>query len=179
MYVYINVCVCVYIYIYSIIGDRFPWRVKSAILSALHSLIKKCNKNLKAVVPQLQTTLLRSLSDSQMEVRERAREGLFALLPLLSRGIYIYIYIYIWGCVWVCRYIYVYIYICVCVCVCISNELNLDVSWRLEGIEVKGQVLDFEEIWREKERERERERRERERERECVCVCVVCPVSYS
>lgn len=47
-----------------IIGDRFPWQVKSAILSTLTSMIKKGGISLKPFLPQLQTTFVKCLQDS-------------------------------------------------------------------------------------------------------------------
>ncbi|RZC22440.1 Protein ILITYHIA isoform B [Glycine soja] len=47
-----------------IIGDRFPWQVKSAILSTLTTMIKKGGISLKPFLPQLQTTFVKCLQDS-------------------------------------------------------------------------------------------------------------------
>ena len=46
-----------------IIGDRFAWQVKAAILHTLGLLIGKAGPGLKPFVPQLQTTFLKCLSD--------------------------------------------------------------------------------------------------------------------
>lgn len=46
-----------------IIGDRFPWEIKAAILTALGLLIRKSGTGLKPFVPQLQTTFLKCLPD--------------------------------------------------------------------------------------------------------------------
>ncbi len=46
-----------------IIGDRFPWEIKAAILKALSLLIRKSGTGLKPFVPQLQTTFLKCLPD--------------------------------------------------------------------------------------------------------------------
>ena len=46
-----------------IIGDRFVWQVKAAILHTLGLLIGKAGPGLKPFVPQLQTTFLKCLSD--------------------------------------------------------------------------------------------------------------------
>lgn len=46
-----------------IIGDRFPWEIKAAILAALGLLIQKAALGLKPFVPQLQTTFLKCLPD--------------------------------------------------------------------------------------------------------------------
>jgi hypothetical protein len=47
-----------------IIGDRFPWQVKSAILSTLGILISKGGISLKPFLPQLQTTFVKCLQDN-------------------------------------------------------------------------------------------------------------------
>ena len=46
-----------------IIGDRFPWEIKAAILRAISLLIRKSGPGLKPFVPQLQTTFLKCLPD--------------------------------------------------------------------------------------------------------------------
>lgn len=47
-----------------IIGDRFPWQVKSAILSTLAIMIRKGGMALKPFLPQLQTTFVKCLQDN-------------------------------------------------------------------------------------------------------------------
>jgi hypothetical protein len=47
-----------------IIGDRFPWQVKSAILSTLTIMIRKGGISLKPFLPQLQTTFVKWLQDN-------------------------------------------------------------------------------------------------------------------
>lgn len=47
-----------------IIGDRFPWQVKSAILSTLTIMIRKGGMALKPFLPQLQTTFVKCLQDT-------------------------------------------------------------------------------------------------------------------
>lgn len=47
-----------------ILGDRFPWQVKSAILSTLTIIIAKGGLALKPFLPQLQTTFVKCLQDS-------------------------------------------------------------------------------------------------------------------
>lgn len=46
-----------------ILGDRFPWEIKAAILATLGLLIRKAGLGLKPFVPQLQTTFLKCLAD--------------------------------------------------------------------------------------------------------------------
>lgn len=65
-----------------IIGDRFPWQVKAAILSTLTLLIQKATIMMKPFVPQLQTTFVKNLSDPTPTVRSRAAAALDALLSL-------------------------------------------------------------------------------------------------
>lgn len=47
-----------------IIGDRFPWQVKEAILSTLSIIISKGGIALKPFLPQLQTTFIKCLQDN-------------------------------------------------------------------------------------------------------------------
>lgn len=62
-----------------IIGDRFPWEVKAAILRALGLLIRKAGIGLKPFVPQLQTTFLKCLPDQVQlchAIRDRTHTSL-------------------------------------------------------------------------------------------------------
>ncbi len=69
-----------------IIGDRFAWQVKAAILHTLGLLIGKAGPGLKPFVPQLQTTFLKCLSD---QVRPRPPASCFRLnLCTLARHAY-------------------------------------------------------------------------------------------
>ncbi|CAJ1961186.1 unnamed protein product [Sphenostylis stenocarpa] len=68
-----------------IIGDRFPWQVKSAILSTLTSMIKKGGISLKPFLPQLQTTFVKCLQDSTRTVRSSAALALGKLSGLSTR----------------------------------------------------------------------------------------------
>jgi len=65
-----------------IIGDRFPWQVKAAILSTLTLLIYKSGIVMKPFMPQLQTTFVKNLSDPTPTVRGRAIAALEALMTL-------------------------------------------------------------------------------------------------
>lgn len=58
-----------------IIGDRFPWQVKAAILRTLGILIAKAGAGLKPFVPQLQTTFVKCLLDPEPRVRRRGHVG--------------------------------------------------------------------------------------------------------
>lgn len=53
-----------------IIGDRFPWQVKSAILSTLSIMIQKGGMALKPFLPQLQTTFVKCLQDNTRSVHQ-------------------------------------------------------------------------------------------------------------
>ncbi|KAL6583757.1 eIF-2-alpha kinase activator GCN1 [Orobanche minor] len=68
-----------------IIGDRFPWQVKSAILSTLTIMIRKGGMALKPFLPQLQTTLVKCLQDNTRTVRSSAAHALGKLSALSSR----------------------------------------------------------------------------------------------
>ncbi|CAI5465590.1 unnamed protein product [Closterium sp. Yama58-4] len=68
-----------------IVGDRFPWQVKAAILSTLAILISKGGIALKPFLPQLQTTFIRCLQDSNRTVRSRAAKALGRLTALNPR----------------------------------------------------------------------------------------------
>ncbi|CAI5531411.1 unnamed protein product [Closterium sp. Naga37s-1] len=68
-----------------IVGDRFPWQVKAAILSTLAILITKGGIALKPFLPQLQTTFIRCLQDSNRTVRSRAAKALGRLTALNPR----------------------------------------------------------------------------------------------
>ncbi|CAN6460506.1 unnamed protein product [Victoria cruziana] len=68
-----------------IIGDRFPWQVKSAILSTLCIIISKGGVALKPFLPQLQTTFIKCLQDSARTVRSSAALALGKLSALSTR----------------------------------------------------------------------------------------------
>ncbi|KAM7532155.1 hypothetical protein LguiB_035565 [Lonicera macranthoides] len=68
-----------------IIGDRFPWQVKSAILSTLTIMIRKGGMALKPFLPQLQTTFVKCLQDNTRTVRSSAALALGKLSALSTR----------------------------------------------------------------------------------------------
>ncbi|CAI0433676.1 unnamed protein product [Linum tenue] len=68
-----------------IIGDRFPWQVKNAILSTLIIMIRKGGIALKPFLPQLQTTFIKCLQDSTRMVRTSAALALGKLSALSTR----------------------------------------------------------------------------------------------
>jgi hypothetical protein len=63
-------------------GDRFPSSVKFAILRALCILLRKGGAMLKAFVPQLQTTFVKSFSDPSRQVRSQGAAALGLLMDL-------------------------------------------------------------------------------------------------
>ncbi|XP_057476445.1 protein ILITYHIA-like isoform X2 [Actinidia eriantha] len=68
-----------------IIGDRFPWKVKSTILSTLSIMIRKGGMALKPFLPQLQTTFIKCLQDNTRTVRSHAAVALGKLSALSTR----------------------------------------------------------------------------------------------
>ncbi|XP_058094955.1 protein ILITYHIA isoform X2 [Magnolia sinica] len=68
-----------------IIGDRFPWQVKSAILSTLCIVISKGGIALKPFLPQLQTTFIKCLKDTARTVRSSSALALGKLSALSTR----------------------------------------------------------------------------------------------
>lgn len=68
-----------------IVGDRFPWQVKSAILTALSIMIRKGGIALKPFLPQLQTTFVKCLQDNSRTVRTSAALALGKLSALSTR----------------------------------------------------------------------------------------------
>uniref|UniRef100_A0A1D1YSQ3 Translational activator GCN1 n=1 Tax=Anthurium amnicola TaxID=1678845 RepID=A0A1D1YSQ3_9ARAE len=68
-----------------IIGDRFPWQVKGAILSTLSIIISKGGMALKPFLPQLQTTFIKCLQDNARTVRSSSALALGKLSGLSTR----------------------------------------------------------------------------------------------
>jgi len=68
-----------------IIGDRFVWQVKSAILQTLSILLDKGGILLKPFLPQLQTTFVKALHDSSALVRADAATALGKLMTLNAK----------------------------------------------------------------------------------------------
>ncbi|KAJ7973575.1 translational activator GCN1 [Quillaja saponaria] len=68
-----------------ILGDRFPWQVKSAILSTLSIMIRKGGISLKPFLPQLQTIFVKCLQDSTRTVRSGAALALGKLSALIIK----------------------------------------------------------------------------------------------
>uniref|UniRef100_A0A8C2KQR7 GCN1 activator of EIF2AK4 n=1 Tax=Cyprinus carpio TaxID=7962 RepID=A0A8C2KQR7_CYPCA len=68
-----------------ILGDRFSWSVKTALLETLTLLLAKVGIALKPFLPQLQTTFLKALQDSSRAVRLRAAESLGQLVSIHTK----------------------------------------------------------------------------------------------
>uniref|UniRef100_A0A8C1NVC4 GCN1 activator of EIF2AK4 n=1 Tax=Cyprinus carpio TaxID=7962 RepID=A0A8C1NVC4_CYPCA len=68
-----------------ILGDRFAWTVKTALLDTLTLLLAKVGIALKPFLPQLQTTFLKALQDSSRAVRLRAAESLGQLVSIHTK----------------------------------------------------------------------------------------------
>uniref|UniRef100_A0A671RUN1 TOG domain-containing protein n=1 Tax=Sinocyclocheilus anshuiensis TaxID=1608454 RepID=A0A671RUN1_9TELE len=68
-----------------ILGDRFAWTVKTALLETLTLLLAKVGIALKPFLPQLQTTFLKALQDSSRAVRLRAAESLGQLVSIHTK----------------------------------------------------------------------------------------------
>ncbi|XP_075390131.1 stalled ribosome sensor GCN1 [Tenrec ecaudatus] len=65
-----------------ILGDRFNWNVKAALLETLSLLLAKVGIALKPFLPQLQTTFTKALQDANRGVRLKAAEALGKLISI-------------------------------------------------------------------------------------------------
>lgn len=68
-----------------VVGDRFPWQVKAAILNTLSLMLEKGGAHLKPFMPPLQTAFIKSLQDSTEVVRNYAVQCLAKLVPMNPR----------------------------------------------------------------------------------------------
>ncbi|XP_011307361.1 translational activator GCN1 [Fopius arisanus] len=68
-----------------ILGDRFNWSVKAAVLETLAILLGKVGVMLKQFLPQLQTTFLKALNDNNRQVRLKAAFALSNLIVIHTR----------------------------------------------------------------------------------------------
>jgi HEAT repeat protein len=68
-----------------VIGDRFNWEVKAAILQTLNLMIAKGGIMLKPFLPQLQSTFIKALSDTNRNVRIHAATALGGLMTMSTR----------------------------------------------------------------------------------------------
>ncbi|KAL8584753.1 hypothetical protein ACOMHN_035672 [Nucella lapillus] len=65
-----------------ILGDRFTWNVKVAVLETLTLLLTKVGMMLKPFLPQLQTTFIKALNDPNRSVRLKAATALGKLIVI-------------------------------------------------------------------------------------------------
>ncbi|XP_053558036.1 eIF-2-alpha kinase activator GCN1 [Bombina bombina] len=68
-----------------ILGDRFSWSVKVALLETLSLLLHKVGIALKPFLPQLQTTFTKALQDSNRAVRLKAADALGKLIVIHTK----------------------------------------------------------------------------------------------
>ncbi|KAI9921758.1 hypothetical protein PsorP6_002282 [Peronosclerospora sorghi] len=68
-----------------IAGDRFPGHVKLAILQTLEIILTKGGVALKPFFPQLQTTFVKALNDTAVDVQARGASALSLLVTLSPR----------------------------------------------------------------------------------------------
>ncbi|XP_077511063.1 lethal (3) 80Fj [Amblyomma americanum] len=68
-----------------ILGDRFSFSVKVAVLETLALLLAKVGVQLKPFLPQLQTTFLKALNDGNRQVRLKAAVALSHLIVIHTR----------------------------------------------------------------------------------------------
>ena len=68
-----------------IIGDRFPWQTKAAILKTMGLLVGRAGAGLRPFIPQLQSTFVKCLSDPAQGVRQRAAINLGDLTKMALR----------------------------------------------------------------------------------------------
>merc|ERR1719180_338029 len=68
-----------------ILGDRFSHNVKTAVLDTLAILLAKASAMLKPFLPQLQTTFLKALNDTNRTVRLKAGQALSHLIGIHTR----------------------------------------------------------------------------------------------
>ncbi|XP_077995202.1 stalled ribosome sensor GCN1-like [Glandiceps talaboti] len=68
-----------------VLGDRFSWNVKVAVLDTLGLLLAKVGVMLKPFLPQLQTTFLKALNDPNRAVRLKAASALQKLIVIHTR----------------------------------------------------------------------------------------------
>ncbi|XP_076452806.1 stalled ribosome sensor GCN1-like [Babylonia areolata] len=68
-----------------ILGDRFTWNVKVAVLETLTLLLSKVGMFLKPFLPQLQTTFIKALNDPNRSVRLKAATALGKLIVIHVR----------------------------------------------------------------------------------------------
>ncbi|ESN99099.1 hypothetical protein HELRODRAFT_107160 [Helobdella robusta] len=68
-----------------ILGDRFSFNVKVAMLDTINLLLAKCETNLRPFLPQLQTTFVKSLIDVNRTVRLKSALALGKVISIHNR----------------------------------------------------------------------------------------------
>ncbi|MCL4122712.1 UNVERIFIED_CONTAM: hypothetical protein GTU68_062263 [Idotea baltica] len=68
-----------------ILGDRFTWNVKVAVLDTLALLLEKAGPMLKPFLPQLQTTFVKAVHDPHRVVRLKAGHALSHLIAIHTK----------------------------------------------------------------------------------------------
>jgi len=63
-----------------VLGERYSWSVKSAVLDAIYFLLLKVDITLKPFLPQLQPTFMKNLNDINKTVRLKSGYALSKLL---------------------------------------------------------------------------------------------------
>lgn len=65
---------------------RFNWTVKAAVLETLALLLAKVEIMLRQFLPQLQTTFLKALNDSNRQVRIKAATAMSFLIKIHTKA---------------------------------------------------------------------------------------------
>jgi len=65
-----------------VVGERYNWTVKSAVLDALYHLLDKVNIVLKPFLPQLHPTFMKNLNDLNRTVRLKSGYALSKLISM-------------------------------------------------------------------------------------------------
>jgi len=68
-----------------VLGDKFPWPVKVAILQAMTKMLDRNAPAVRAFQPQMQTSFVKCLSDATAKVRDLAARALPKLMPIAVR----------------------------------------------------------------------------------------------
>jgi hypothetical protein len=63
-----------------VLGERYGWTVKSAVLDAIYFMLKKVDITLKPFLPQLQPTFMKNLNDLNRTVRLKSGYALSKLI---------------------------------------------------------------------------------------------------
>lgn len=68
-----------------VLGERYSWTVKSAVLDSIYYLLLKVDMTLRPFLPQLQPSFLKALNDPNRVVRLKSGYALAKLLPMNPR----------------------------------------------------------------------------------------------